>query len=177
MTAQYLGYRTSSRPQRVLAGQTMSVDFELESEVVGAEGIVATIEREPLIVRDNTISKTRFTVEEIRGLPVDDLESVIELGAGVYETALGCGPVSFEDALRDSCGFIVRGGRATESATFVDGVLITDLNSRQRERQGARHLAEQALLGLLVDEVGVVAAVGSVGRRRHRVIGRSALEG
>ena len=37
---------------------------------------------------------------------------------------------------------------------------------RQRERQGVRHLAEQAVLELLVDEPGVVAAVGA----RHVVL-------
>jgi outer membrane receptor protein involved in Fe transport len=132
LTAQYLGYQTTTQEQRILAGQTMTVDFQLSSEVVQAEGIVAMIEREPLVVRDNTISKTRFTAEETRGLPVDDLESVIELGAGVYENAVGCGlGVGLIDAfLQGSCGFIVRGGRAAESATFVDGVLITDFNSQ-----------------------------------------------
>jgi hypothetical protein len=132
LTAQYLGYQTTSQEQRILAGQTMTVDFQLSNEVVQAEGIVAMIEREPLVVRDNTISKTRFTAEETRDLPVDDLESVIELGAGVYENVVGCGPAAglIDGFLQGSCGFIVRGGRATESATFVDGVLITDLNSQ-----------------------------------------------
>src|SRR5688572_14886560 len=94
LTAQYLGYQRTTQEQRVLAGQTMTVDFQLSSEVVQAEGIVAMIEREPLVVRDNTISKARFTAEEVRDLPVDDLESVIELGAGVYENAVGCGPAA-----------------------------------------------------------------------------------
>jgi hypothetical protein len=115
LTAQYLGYQTLTNEQRILAGQTMTVDFQLSSEVVQAEGIVATIEREPLVVRDNTISKTRFTAEESQNLPVDDIESVIDLSAGIYE---GQG------------GFIVRGGRGTESATYVDGALITDFNDQ-----------------------------------------------
>jgi hypothetical protein len=104
LTAQYLGYQTTTNQQRILAGQTMTLDFQLSSEVVQAEGIVATIEREPLVVRDNTISKTRFTAEETQNMPVDDIESVIALGAGIYEDlSLG--------------GFIVRGGRSSESAT------------------------------------------------------------
>ena len=37
---------------RILAGQTMTLDFDLERQVIEAEGIVATMEREPLIVRD-----------------------------------------------------------------------------------------------------------------------------
>ena len=115
LTAQYLGYQTLTNEQRVLAGQTMTIDFQLSSEVVQAEGIVALIEREPLIIRDNTISKTRFTGEQAQNLPVSDIEGVISLSAGIYE---GQG------------GFIVRGGRGTESATYVDGALITDFNDQ-----------------------------------------------
>ena len=129
LTAQYLGYQTTSQEQRILAGQTMTLDFLLSSEVVQAEGIVATIEREPLVVRDNTISKARFTGEEARNLPVDDIEAVISLGAGIYE---GQG------------GFIVRGGRGTESATYVDGALITDfddqLNSVELSNYGVEEI-------------------------------------
>ena len=44
VTAQYLGYQTTTEEERILAGQTMTVDFALSSEVVQAEGIVAVIE-------------------------------------------------------------------------------------------------------------------------------------
>ncbi len=118
ITAQYLGYQTTTREERILAGQTMTVDFALSSEIVQAEGIVAVIEREPLVARDNTISKSRFTAEEAQGLPVDDLNDVIELGAGIY----------FDQTLG---GFIIRGGRASESATYVDGALVTDFQSQR----------------------------------------------
>ncbi|HUF90063.1 MAG TPA: TonB-dependent receptor, partial [Gemmatimonadota bacterium] len=125
ITVRHPGYQTAAHLQRVLAGQTMTVDFALTSEIVRAEAVVAVIEREPLLVRDNVLSKSRFVGEEIRGLPVDDLESVIELGAGIYRDALNC------ELTRDAgCGFIVRGGRPTESATYVDGVLLTDFNSQ-----------------------------------------------
>ena len=125
MTAQYLGYQTTTNEQRILAGQTMTLDFQLSSEVVQAEGIVATIEREPLVTRDNTISKTRFTGDDARNLPTSNIDEVIELSSGIYVDDFNCGM-----AQGNGCGFIVRGGRATESATFVDGVLITDLNSQ-----------------------------------------------
>jgi hypothetical protein len=128
LTAQYLGYQTTTNEQRILAGQTMTLEFSLSSEVVQAEGIVALIEREPLIIRDNTISKTRFTAEETQNLPVDNIESVISLSAGIYE---GQG------------GFIVRGGRGTESATYVDGALITDFNDQLNTVELSRFAVEE----------------------------------
>jgi len=118
ITAQYLGYQTTTREERILAGQTMTVDFALSSEVVQAEGIVAVIEREPLVARDNTISKSRFTAEDARELPVDNINEVIGLGSGIY----------FDS---NQGGFIIRGGRGTEAATLVDGVLVTDFSTQR----------------------------------------------
>src|SRR5687768_12225970 len=133
LTAQYLGYQTTTNEQRILAGQTMTVDFQLSSEVVQAEGIVATIEREPLVVRDNTISKARFSAEEAQSAPVDDIESVINLSAGVYEDlTLGSGG-----------GFIVRGGRSSESATYVDGALITDFKDQRNSVEISNFAVEE----------------------------------
>ena len=131
LVAQYLGYQALSLEQRVLAGQTMTVDFVLEGEVVQAEAILAVIEREPLVIRDNMISKSRFTGEDARRLPADDLESVIELGAGIYQDQANCGLAGSSASAfggRTGCGFIIRGGRPTESATYVDGALVTDFN-------------------------------------------------
>jgi hypothetical protein len=115
IVAQYLGYQLTAQEQRILAGQTMTVDFRLASEVVQADAITAVIEREPLVARDNTISKARFTAEEAANLPVESVNEVITLSAGVHA---GQG------------GFIIRGGRGTESATYVDGALVTDFSNQ-----------------------------------------------
>jgi hypothetical protein len=134
IAAQYLGYQARTQEERILAGQTMTMDFGLESEVVQAEAIVATIEREPLVARDNTISKTRFTGEDARNLPVDGIDEIITLGAGVYE-----------DQVRT--GFVIRGGRNTESAMYVDGALVTDFQTQ---------LNSTELGNFAVEEVDVV---------------------
>jgi hypothetical protein len=128
ITAQYLGYQTTSSDQRILAGQTTTVDFAMASEVIQAEGMVATIEIEPLVARDNTVSKTRFTPEDVQNLPVGGIASLIELAAGVYQ---------------GTTGLIVRGGRGTESATYVDGALVTDFTTQQRNTQIARFGVEE----------------------------------
>jgi len=117
----------------------------LSSEVVQAEGIVAVIEREPLVARDNTISKTRFTSEETRELPLDDLQSVVELGAGIYQQGdcFTANNVQTNDAVTRNCGFIVRGGRVTESATFVDGVQVTDFNNQLNTAEVSQFAVEE----------------------------------
>jgi len=134
ITAQYLGYQTLTQEERVLAGQTMTVDFALSSEVIEQTGILVEIEREPLVARDNTISKSRFTTEEIQGLPVADLDEVIELGAGIYETT---------DRPGRAGGFVIRGGRTTESAVFVDGAYVTDFASQATNTETSQFGVEE----------------------------------
>jgi hypothetical protein len=70
-----------------LVGAQVVVEGTNLGEVVQAEGIVATIEREPLIIRDNMISKSRFTGEEARSLPTSSIDQVVELGAGMSSSA------------------------------------------------------------------------------------------
>jgi hypothetical protein len=113
VTTRYLGYQARTQEERILAGHTSTMDFALESEVVQAEAIKAriVIEREPLVIRDNMVSKTRFTATENR--PIGTVQGVITLAAGVYR-----------DQVQD--GFIVRGGRGSETATYIDGALVTD---------------------------------------------------
>jgi len=71
VTTQYLGFLSRTEEERILAGQTSTIDFALESAVVVADEIVAriAIEREPLVIRDNTVSKARFRDLETRNLP------------------------------------------------------------------------------------------------------------
>jgi hypothetical protein len=126
LTAQYLGYQTTTNEQRILAGQTMTVDFRLSSEIIQADqAIVAVIEREPLVARDNTVSKTRFTAGDAQGLPIGNVDQLVTLAAGIYRSG----------TVQDGNGFVIRGGRASESATFIDGVLITDFATQSNRTE------------------------------------------
>ncbi|MGH7542861.1 MAG: TonB-dependent receptor, partial [Gemmatimonadota bacterium] len=130
ISSQYLGYATVTHEERILAGQTSTIDFGLPSELLQAEAIVAIVEREQLVVRDNVVSKSRFTSEDVRSLPVDDIRSVITLGAGIYESSFIGDPADFVGFTPSGTGFVVRGGRVTESATYVDGALVTDFTNQ-----------------------------------------------
>jgi hypothetical protein len=126
--AQYLGYQTTTLERRILAGQTMTVTFALSSEVVELGEVRVVMKREPLVARDNTISKSRFTAEMVRNMPMQNLGSVISLGAGIYQEP-GVGPESM--MMGTSGGFIIRGGRGSEAATYVDAALVTDFSTQR----------------------------------------------
>jgi len=110
ITAQFTGYqKTTVSNKLVMAGQTATVNFELSSTIIALEGIVIETESEPLIVRDNTVTKQRQTAEEIAELPISNLDELIGLQGGVVSSGKH---------------FSIRGGRLGEEAVYVDGVLM-----------------------------------------------------
>ena len=120
ITAAFTGYqKTSVSDQRILAGQTMTVDFTLSSTVIEIEGIVVEGASEILVPRDNTVTKQRISSEAIEQLASQDLKSILELQAGVATG--GEGGLSRE--LR------IRGGRPGEEALIVDGIMVRNHTS------------------------------------------------
>ena len=119
--ASYTGYQTTSiGDQRISAGHTSTVDFQLSSTVISLEGIVVQGEAAPLMQRDNVQTRQSITTEETAEIPTDDLNNIIGLQAGVRQ--------------QGEFSFTIRGGRQNEEAVYVDGVLVrnfsTGLNSQ-----------------------------------------------
>jgi outer membrane receptor protein involved in Fe transport len=114
--AQFIGYQSITvRTQRVLAGQTITVDFKLTASAVQIAALEIIGETQPLVPRDQVGSKNIVTGQTVEELPVDDVNQIIILQPGVVEGGLK--------------GFSIRGGRSGEEAVFVDGVLIRNFNS------------------------------------------------
>ena len=108
--AQFIGYRPFViEGQRILAGQTTTLNFELEQTAVELEAITVEGERNPLVPRDQTSTKSIVQGETIDQLPLDNASSIVVLQPGVIQT---------------NQGTTIRGGRANEEAVFIDGVLI-----------------------------------------------------
>ena len=108
--AQFIGYRPFViEGQRILAGQTTTLNFELEQTAVELEAITVEGERNPLVPRDQTSTKSIVQGEVIDQLPLDNASSIVVLQPGVIQT---------------NQGTTIRGGRANEEAVFIDGVLI-----------------------------------------------------
>lgn len=115
--AQYIGYRNVTiTDQRVLAGQTVTLTFQLPQEAVALEAITVQGEANPLVPRDQTSSKAVTTGDVVDALPVPDVRSVVALQPGVVET-------------NDFRGQVIRGGRPGEAAVYLDGVLVRNFNT------------------------------------------------
>jgi hypothetical protein len=115
--AQFIGYRPFViEGQRILAGQTTTLNFELEQTAVELEAITVEGERNPLVPRDQTSTKSIVQGEVIDQFPLDNASSIVVLQPGVIQT---------------NQGVTIRGGRANEEAVFIDGVLIRSFGQAQ----------------------------------------------
>lgn len=116
ITAQFIGYQTVTvREQRVLAGQTITLDFSMTQSAIQIAALEIVGETQPLVPRDQVASKNIVTGQTVQELPVDDVEQIVTLQPGVVS---GVGK-----------GFSIRGGRSGEEAVYVDGVLVRNYNA------------------------------------------------
>ena len=109
--ATFIGYKsTQVEGVKVLAGQTITVDVQLEQTAVEIQEITVVTETQPLVPRDEVTTKQRVDGQFADALPVDRINDVLELQPGV---------------IADNNGNLsIRGGRNNEAATYVDGVPV-----------------------------------------------------
>ncbi len=107
VVARMIGYQTV-RTQRVKISidLTTSLNLSLKPETLEAGEVVVVAER-PMIQKDLTSTSTVVSSTEIKLLPVENFNQVINLQAGVV-------------------GGHFRGGRSNEVAYLVDGISVTD---------------------------------------------------
>src|SRR6476660_5574019 len=102
----FIGYKsTQVEGVKVLAGQTITVDVQLEQTAVQIQEITVVTETQPLVPRDEVTTKQRIDGQFADQLPVDRINDVLQLQPGVTANNNGA--------------FLFSGGRPTETATYV----------------------------------------------------------
>ena len=110
VTFSMIGYKdVLVKDVRIQVDLTTTLNAELEEGVIGMDAVEGTALR-PMVQADVTYSQANITSEEIDMLPVEELEDIVALQAGVV----------------NSDGLHVRGGRSGEIAYMIDGVAVTD---------------------------------------------------
>ncbi len=94
---------------RVSADLTTNVEFKLTEASIQTKEVVVTAHR-PLIQKDLTSSETTIGASQIQTLPVEDVQSLVNLQAGVVDGHF-------------------RGGRSGEVAYMIDGLNVNDVYS------------------------------------------------
>lgn len=110
-----IGYtKVTKQNVRVLPDFTTRLDFDLSATELGGEEVVIVAER-PLIQKDQTMTMTVTSSEEIKNLPVRGFQAAANLGVGI----------TLQSNLRNVDGgtgnVSVRGGRPNETGVIVDG--------------------------------------------------------
>jgi outer membrane receptor for ferrienterochelin and colicin len=145
--ASYVGYRNFTITNVRVSGElTTEVKFELTSEDVQVQTVEIVAER-PLINKDYTNTLKVKTAEDMETLPVRGVANIIGLQASIVK----------DEA---SNTFYVRGGRAEETATFIDGVPVTSAFSGQSSAAFA-NLGQSSIEELQVQTGGFNAEYGS----------------
>ena len=111
LTAQYIGFRMVTQLNvLVQVDRTTVINYSLESETLQSEENIVVEAERPLVQKDITSTVQNIGGQQINALPVNSVNQVLQLQAGVVNTG----------ALH------VRGGRSGEVAFFIDGHRIED---------------------------------------------------
>lgn len=109
-----MGYKSQIRSNvQVSIDLTTQVVAKLEPSVIDGDEVTVVAER-PLVQMDKTSSMSSVGANQISDLPVQTINEVLELQAGVVS---------------QGGGFHIRGGRSDEIAFWVDGVAVTNVSN------------------------------------------------
>lgn len=112
LLATFVGYKpVRVTGLRIVAGQTITQDFQLEQTPVQLEDITTVAAVNQLVPRDAVTTKQNISGEYTEKLPVDRISSVLALQPGVVQ--------------QDNGAITVRGGRTDEAAVYIDGVPVS----------------------------------------------------
>src|SRR5688500_6383490 len=110
--AAFIGYKsTQVDGVRVLAGQTITVDIQLEQTAVQIQGVTVVTQTQPLVPRDEVTSRQRLDGEVVKDLPADRLTQVLTLQPSYVASPI-------------ASSLSIRGGRFDQNATYVDVVPV-----------------------------------------------------
>ncbi len=106
----FIGYKkTEIEGVKILAGQTITQDIQLEKATVVLDSLTVSTAANALVPRDEVTTKQRIDGQFTENLPVDRVGQVLQLQPGVVAEGNGT-------------QLSIRGGRTDEAATYVDGV-------------------------------------------------------
>ena len=111
--ASLIGYQTVIiKDVKVSVDQTTKIDFQMSEKAVEIKSVVVKATK-PLVQKDLTSTQDNISGSSIKMLPVEDVQSVINLQAGVVDGHF-------------------RGGRIGEVKYMIDGVSVNDVFSGQQ---------------------------------------------
>lgn len=112
LEASMIGYKIQLRTGvKIAAGQTQTINFELEESVLAFGQEIVVIGQKPLLQVDLTASEEHFSADDISQRIVENVDDIITQQAGIVKS---------DNEIH------IRGGRADESLYIIDGISVKD---------------------------------------------------
>ncbi|MGE5409730.1 MAG: TonB-dependent receptor [Clostridiales bacterium] len=147
LLASMTGYQTVKiNDVEILADKTTKIDIQIEEQsTVLSQEVVVQAER-PLVQKDLTSSELSVGSEQIKNLPVENLNDILQQKAGVITDATG--------------GIHIRGGRTSEVGYLVDGIPVSDNYVGEQSIDGRYAGAQSQSIDVQsMEEVKVISGV------------------
>ena len=113
LIASMIGYQSVRVTNvQVITDKTTNINITLEEKTVTLNEEVVVTATRPLIKKDLTSSELSVSKDEIKNLPVESIDDILKIKAGVVADANG--------------GIHIRGGRTSEVGYMIDGISMTD---------------------------------------------------
>lgn len=108
----FIGFETKLFTQIVIVdGTTTPLDVELGVAVLSTEDEIVVVGERPLVDVESSSSSSTISQEQLELAPLRDVQQAVATQVGV---------------VRDPTGLYIRGGRASETGFYVDGVSAKD---------------------------------------------------
>lgn len=126
--ARRIGYQSAEvRGVQVRIDVTTDVNFRLSSAASTLQTVKIEAASQPLIAPGTTGSRTTITADEIEALPTQSIAGVLSLQLGFLTVPTENPDVtSFVDERRGTNQVRIRGGRAAETLTLIDGIPVNN---------------------------------------------------
>jgi outer membrane receptor protein involved in Fe transport len=138
--ASVIGYtKVNAADIRIYIDQTADINFEMSMEALQGETVTVTADKN-IVKKDVASSVASFSTSEVAIMPVNSVDQVVELQAGVED------------------GLVIRGGDAGQSLFQVNGFTMRD----PRNNQPITGIAMNAIQEISVERGGFNAEYGQV---------------
>ena len=128
VTARRIGYQSEERTGvNVVIDVTREVNFRLQSSANTLTQVRIEAQSDPIIQPGTTGSVSAITSQEIEALPTTNISGVLALQLGYLNVPVENTDVTaFVDERRGVTSVRIRGGRAGETMTMIDGIPINN---------------------------------------------------
>ncbi len=145
--ARRIGYQTQQTQAQILIDVTREQHFQLSAATQQIEDVRIVASEDALVQLQSSSTTSQITTEELESLPVRSVQEALALQSGFSEIPfVSTDLTSFTSSRRNaSSPYIIRGGRAGETLTLIDGIPVNNFlfggNSLDLTRAAVQNVA------------------------------------